>query len=79
MAADSGERAKRGPASLYQQRIQEVVPDCDPRHVEAVMRLDFGTLDQLGGERFAHEARHAAAAVRADPKLAERTAQSMGL
>ena len=77
--ADSGERAKRGPASLYQERIQEVVPDCDPRHVEAVMRLDFGTLDQLCGERFAHEARLAAAAVRADPKLAERTAQSMGL
>jgi hypothetical protein len=43
------------------------------------MRLDFGTLDQLCGGRFAHEARLAAAAVRADPKLAERTAQSMGL
>ena len=77
--ADSGDRAKRGPASLYQERIQEVVPDCDPRHVEAVMRLDFGTLDQLGGERFAHEAREGAAVVRADPELAERTAQSMGL
>ena len=69
----------RGPASLYQARIRQFVRDCDPRHVEAVMRLDFGTLDQLGGERFAHEARLAAAAVRADPKLAERTAQSMGL
>jgi hypothetical protein len=73
--ADSGE----GATSLYQERIQEVVPDCDPRHIEAVMRLDFGTLDQLCGERFAHEARLAATVVRADPKLAEHTAQSMGL
>lgn len=77
--AEPGKRPGRGPASLYQPRIRQIVPDCDPRHVEAVMRLDFGTLDQLCGERFAHEARLAAAAVRADPKLAERTAQSMGL
>jgi hypothetical protein len=77
--AEPGERPGRGPASLYQGRIRQLVPDCDPRHVEAVMRLDFGTLDQLGWERFAHEARHAAAAVLADPELAERTARSMGL
>jgi hypothetical protein len=55
------------------------VADCDPRHIEALMRLDFGTLDQLCAERFRHEARRAAAVVRADPGLAERTARSMGL
>jgi len=53
--------------------------NCDPRHVEALMRLDFGTLDQLCAERFRREARRAAAVVRADPQLAERTARSIGL
>ena len=77
--ANRDERPDCSPASLYQQRIEQVVPDCDPRRVEAVMRLDFGTLDQLSGERFAHEARLVAAVVRADRALAERTAQSMGL
>jgi hypothetical protein len=77
--ADRDERPGCAPASLYEQRIRQLVSDCDPRHVEAVMRLDFGTLDQLSWERFAHEARLAAAVVRADRRLAERTAQSMGL
>jgi hypothetical protein len=77
--AERDERPGRGPASLYQQRIQQVVPNCDPRPVEAVMRLDFGTLDHLGTERFAHEARLAAAVVRADRELAERSARSMGI
>jgi hypothetical protein len=77
--ASSDERPDRRSASLYQQRIEQVFPDCDPRRVEAVMRLDFGTLDQLSGERFAREARLAAAVVRADRELAERTAQSIGL
>jgi hypothetical protein len=77
--ADGDERQLPSPASMYRQRIGRLVPDCDPRHVEAVMRLDFATLDQLAAERFACEARLAAAAVRADPELAERTARGMGL
>jgi hypothetical protein len=55
------------------------VADCDPRHVEALMRLDSGTLERLCGERFRDEARRAAAIARADPGLAERTARSLRL
>jgi hypothetical protein len=66
-------------ASLYRRRIEWLVADCDPRHVEALMRLDFGTLDQLCAQRFRDEARRAAAVVRADPGLAERTARSLRL
>jgi hypothetical protein len=66
-------------ASLYRRRIERLAADCDPRHVEALMRLDFGTLDRLCAERFRSEARRAAAVVRTDPGLAERTARSMGL
>jgi phage tail protein X len=43
------------------------------------MRLDLGTLDQLCGQRFRREACRAAAVVRADPGMAERTARSLGL
>jgi hypothetical protein len=75
-----GRRTPKGAAaSLYRRRIERLVADCDTRHVEALMRLDFGALDQLGAERFRYEARRAAAVVRADPQLAECTARSMGL
>ncbi len=33
--------------SLYQSKIKELSPACDPRHVEGYMRLEHGTLDQL--------------------------------
>jgi hypothetical protein len=76
--AERSSPAQRG-SSLYRRRIERLVADCDPRHVEALMRLDFGTLDRLCAERFRHEARRAAAVVRADPALGEHTARSLGL
>jgi hypothetical protein len=69
----------RGLAGLDRRRIERLGPDCDPREVEALMRLDLGTLARLCPERFRYEARRAAAVVRADPVLAERTARSLGL
>jgi hypothetical protein len=75
-----GRRTPKGAvASLHRRRIERLVADCDPRHVEALVRLDFGTLDQLCAEPFRYEARGAAAVVRADLQLAERTARSIGL
>jgi hypothetical protein len=50
----------------------------DPRHVEALMRLNLGTLERLCGERFRDEARRAAAIARADPGLAERRPGAWG-
>lgn len=77
--AEQRRTPKGAAASLYRRRIERLVAGCDPRSVEAVMRLDLGTLDQLCPERFRHEARRAAAIVRADPGLAERAARSLGL
>jgi hypothetical protein len=53
--------------------------DSDPRHVEALMRLNVGTLERLCGERFRDEARRAAVIARADPGLAERSARNLAL
>jgi hypothetical protein len=33
--------------TLYQTKIEVLFPASDPRHVEAYMRLEHGTLDQL--------------------------------
>jgi hypothetical protein len=77
--AERGSTAQLGSKSLHRRRIERLVADCDPRHVEALMRLDLGTLDQLCAERFRYEARRAAAAVRADPGLAECAARSLRL
>jgi hypothetical protein len=72
-----GRRTPKGAvASLYRRRIERLVADCDPRHVEALMRLGFGTLDRLCAQRFRHEARRAAAVARADPPA--RRAQEPG-
>jgi len=63
----------------YQRLMSEAAPDCDVRHVEAYMRQDCPTLDHLDRESFLALARTAADCVRADPPLAERLAQSMGI
>jgi hypothetical protein len=41
--------------SFYAERITALAPDTDPAHVEAWMRLEYGTLDGLGPARFAAE------------------------
>lgn len=65
--------------SFYQSLIRQSVPDCDPRHVEAYMRLEFSTLDHLSRDRFRDEAATAAECVRADLAQAESLARSYGL
>ncbi len=50
----------------------------DPRHVEAFMRLECGTLDGLSRERFEVECRIAADCARTDLDTAERLALSYG-
>lgn len=72
-------QAGRRRESFYASLIRETVPDCDPRHVEAYMRLDFGTLDGLTRDQFRYEAMAASHAVRADPVQAELLARSYGL
>lgn len=39
----------------YRQAILDIAPGYDPRHVEAYMRLTFGTLDHLSPEEFRRE------------------------
>lgn len=66
--------------SHYQQRIAAVVPEADPRHVEAFMRLEHPTLDGLAPSRFDAEARICAVCVHeAGPAESEALAASYGL
>ena len=51
----------------------------DPRHVEAYLRLQYGTLDALSRDMIRREARSIIGAIDADPAMAERLAQSYGL
>ena len=68
------------PASHYADLIREVVPSLDPRHIEAYMRLEYGTLDHLDRLRFTREARIAAECVRVGgAEDAESLARSYGL
>ena len=70
--------------SFYQRSIAEILArtgniGIDPRHVEAYMRLTYGTLDALSKATFARETREAVIDINADPRLAERLAVSYGL
>jgi hypothetical protein len=65
--------------SLYQGHIKGIAPDCDPRHIEAYMRLERGTLDSLSKHDFDKLARDCAKAVRYDRAGAETLARSYGL
>lgn len=65
---------------MYADLIRQHVPaDFDPRHVEAYMRGEFGTLDHLSPAAFARSARESAEAVALDRDMAEELAQSYGL
>jgi pyrroloquinoline quinone (PQQ) biosynthesis protein C len=41
--------------SLYRRTILEFAPDSNPNHIEAWMRLKYGTLDHLSREEFQEE------------------------
>ena len=63
----------------YQRLIAPLAPKYDPRHVEAYMRFEHGTLDHLELERFRTEIRTACQCIDTDPAGAERLARSYGL
>lgn len=65
---------------MYQQRIKEIAPTYDPRHVEAFMRSERGTLDDLSPSRFRAEVRTAVACINeGGTEFAEKLAQSYGI
>ena len=66
--------------SGYQAIIAELAPGYDPRHIEACMRLQHGTLDHLTREDFAREAQIGVEFIRqAGRDEAEALAVSYGL
>lgn len=64
---------------MYAEEIRRIVTDVDARLVEAWMRLDRGTLDQLDRLTFKQEALIARDCVLAAPAESERLARSYGL
>lgn len=70
---------------MYQKMIKEILKKIDraymdPRHVEAYMRLEWGTLDSLPRIRFEKEVQLASCCVQADGHIkAEELARSYGL
>lgn len=64
----------------YTNRIRALAPTCDPRHVEAYMRCECGTLDRLSPQRFVSEVGIAVSCIREGGlDMAERLAKSYGL
>lgn len=67
---------------FYQQLIKELLDgrDYDPRHIEAYMRVEYGTLDHLSREDFQHEVEVCIVCIDAGGKgQAELLARSYGL
>ena len=64
----------------YQAHIRLLLPKFDPRHIEAFMRSEFGTLDSLSTTRFVEEAFLASECVnQGGVEMAELLAKSYGL
>ena len=68
-------------AGMYQRIISELAPaSYDPRHIEAFMRVQYGTLDHLSRDAFKDEIKICTAAIdQCGPAEAEELALSMGL
>lgn len=65
---------------MYQDRIKAIAPTYDPRHIEAFMRSERGTLDDLSPARFRAEVKMAALCINEGGlEFAERIAKSFGL
>jgi hypothetical protein len=66
----AGHGARTGGTTMYRDRIRATLarqgkPEIDPRWVEAWMRLEYGTLDHLGGRTWTREVKVAAQCVEA--------------
>jgi hypothetical protein len=65
---------------MYRTIITQIAPSYDPRHIEAHMRSELGTLDHLSSERFAAEVTAAVMCIEAGgAEMAEKLAQSYGM
>lgn len=67
--------------SLYQNTIREIsCGEDDPRHIEAYMRLQYGTLNHLSRQQVVEEIEICRACIaEGGVERAERCAQSFGL
>ena len=68
--------------SYYQDRIKALHPnltECECRHVEAWLRLEYGTLDGLYADEFKKITANMAEVARILPDESEELAQSYGL
>ncbi len=65
--------------SMLRDRIAAYVPAADPRHVEAWLRDQHGTLDSVDAITLAASIFEAADLAKTDPALSEQLAQSYGL
>lgn len=66
--------------STYQGFFRIYQPNYDPRHIEAYIRLEYGTFDHLSADKLKKEAKLAAQFVDYGGKdSAESLAQSFGL
>jgi len=65
--------------TTYQTRIQEIEPAVNPRHIEGLMRVHYGTLDHLNHDDFKHEVHVCAVIALQDYDTAEEIATSYGL
>jgi hypothetical protein len=64
----------------YQDRIQQIAPQANARHIEAWLRLEHPTLDHLSADRFKHEVRVALDCIaEGGAEQSEQLAQSFGL
>lgn len=65
---------------MYRETIQKIAPMHDPRHIEAFMRSENGTLDHLSPSRFKSEVVMACLCIdECGESFAERIAQSYGI
>ena len=64
----------------YERAITPLAPDYDPRHVEAFMRVEHGTLDHLPPSRFRAEVKLACACIdEGGHDFADKVAASFGM
>jgi hypothetical protein len=64
----------------YQTLIHQIAPAANPRHVEAWLRIEHGTLDHLSRDRFKEEVAIALECIAAaTPEQSEQLAMSYGL
>ena len=66
--------------TAYTDRIKAIAPSYDPRHIEAFMRSEYGTLDHLSPAKFLNEVHLAIECIDAEGKqFAEKLAKSYGM